>query len=95
MRVTLHTYGGLTGRSAPVVIDTDQLDEAARNELQRLISAAAAAPAPESVPDTLRDAQSYEIIVQDGDQTTVLEATDGGVPADFAELRDWLRDHTA
>ncbi len=47
MRVSLDTYGGLAGGTggAPVVVDTDKLSEEARNELRRLISAAAAAAA--------------------------------------------------
>ena len=100
MRVSLDTYGGLAGGvgGAPVVVDTDELSEEARNELRRLISAAAAASSrdePElAAAEQLRDAQTYEITIDDDDgNSAVLQATDGSVPEEFAQLRDFLRIH--
>ncbi|MGE2731261.1 protealysin inhibitor emfourin [Mycolicibacterium vaccae] len=94
MIVSLRTYGGLTGglgRPAHVV-DTADLDDTARTELQRLV--AAAVGAPRSTPnDQVRDAQTYEIEIEDRGTTTVLEAADGSVSPEFAALRDWLRNH--
>ena len=99
MRVSLDTYGGLAGGvgGAPVIVDTDELSEEARNELRRLISAAAAASSrdePElAAADQLRDAQTYEITIDDDGNSAVLQATDGSVPEEFAQLRDFLRNH--
>ena len=99
MRVSLDTYGGLAGGigGAPVVVDTDELSEEARNELRRLISAAAAAArrdGPEvAAADQVRDAQTYEITIDDEGNSAVLAATDGTVSEEFAQLRDFLRNH--
>ena len=99
MRVSLDTYGGLAGGvgGTPLVVDTDELDEEARNELRRLVSAAAAAASrggPElAAADQLRDAQTYEITIEDDGNSAVLAATDGSVSEEFAQLRDWLRSH--
>jgi hypothetical protein len=97
MRVSLQTYGGLTGgvgRPAQIV-DSGELDDEDRQELHRLVAAARAQSRAAGPPDTeqLRDAQTYEITIDDGADSVVLEATDGSVPADFAQLRDWVRDH--
>ena len=44
MKVTLNTYGGLTGGvgTPPVAVDFDKLDESAQSELRRLVAAATA-----------------------------------------------------
>lgn len=97
MKVTLRSFGGLAGglgRPA-FVVDSTELAEHDRAELQRLVTAAVAGssaqpgPAAESFPD----AQTYEITIEDAGAPVVLEATDGNVPAEFAQLRDWLRHH--
>ena len=99
MRVSLDTYGGLAGcvGGTPLVVDTDELDEEARNELRRLVSAAAAAASRGgpvlAAADPLRDAQTYEITIEDDGNSAVLAATDGSVSEEFAQLRDWLRSH--
>lgn len=93
MKVSLSTYGGLMGglgRSAQVVDDA-QLDDAAKAELRQLVAAAVASPAPRQETGQLRDAQTYEIQIEDDGKVVTLEATDGGVPQAFAELRDWVR----
>ncbi|MBH0780685.1 protealysin inhibitor emfourin [Nocardia bovistercoris] len=100
MRISLDTYGGLTGGfgNPSVVVVTDRLDGHARAELDRLIRAAVATrhrPAPEADSDRSRDAQTYEITIDAADaETVVLSAVDGNVSEEFARLRDWLRDHS-
>jgi hypothetical protein len=96
MKVSLNIYGGLVPRlQAPDhVVDSNELAEHDNKELHRLVSAAMASAAPpEAGDDLLRDAQTYQITVESDSATTVLEATDGGVPDSFAALRDWLREH--
>jgi hypothetical protein len=96
MKVSLNIYGGLLPRlGAPDhVVDSDGLAEHDSKELRRLVSAAmASAAAPQTDDDLLRDAQTYQITVENGSATRVLEAADGGVPEAFAALRDWLREH--
>jgi Emfourin len=75
--------GGL-GQPAHVIDDADKL------ELRRLVAAAAATPARPQATEQLRDAQTYEIEIEieDHDKSSTLEATDGSVPKEFAELRD-------
>jgi len=100
MKVTLNTYGGLTGGvgTPPVAVDLDSLDENAQNELRSLVAAATAerestrsvTPRAQPAPD----AQGYEITIEDEHgRPIVLEAADGSVPAEFAQLRKWLRTH--
>ena len=78
-------------------ITLNELDEEARNELRRLVSAAAAAASRGgpvlAAADQLRDAQTYEITIEDDGNSAVLAATDGSVSEEFAQLRDWLRSH--
>jgi emfourin len=98
MRVSLSTYGGLLpqlGGTAHVV-DSDELAEHEKEELQRLVSAVIAdtsAASSSAGSDLLRDAQTYQITIENSCATRVLEATDGSVPEAFAALRNWLRDH--
>ena len=96
MKVSLNTFGGLLPRLGEPsnIVDSDELAEHDNRDLHRLVSAAMACTAyPPAGDDAVRDAQTYQITVQRGSETTVLEATDGGVPDAFAALRDWLRDH--
>lgn len=97
MRVSLSISGGLLPHfGAAHVVDSDELTEHDREELRRLVSAAVATTSPASPrarSDLLRDAQTYEITIENDGTTTVLEATDGSVPAEFAALRNWLRNH--
>lgn len=96
MKVSLNTYGGLSPRlgAPPRVVDSSELADHDHQELQRLVSAAMASAASGSADsDLLRDAQTYQITVESGLATTVLEASDGSVPDAFAALRNWLREH--
>ena len=95
MKVSLRIYGGLAGglgRQAKVVDDA-QLDAAEKAEVGQLVAAAIASPAQSPDSGQLRDAQTYEIQIEDDGNVTTLEATDGSVPPAFAELCDWLRNH--
>jgi hypothetical protein len=96
MKVSLNIYGGLLPRLGATdhVVDSDELAEHANQELHRLVSAAmTSAAAPQTNDDMLRDAQTYQITVENDSATEVLTAADGGVPEAFAALRDWLREH--
>ncbi len=92
MKVSLSTYGGLMGgvQRPARVVDDAQLDDAGKAELRKLVAAALASPARPQETGQLRDAQTYEIQIDDGGKPVALEATDGGVPPAFAELRDWI-----
>ena len=96
MKVSVSTYGGqaATVKRPPLVVDSAALGDEGKDELRRLV--AAAAQACEQVPDgpgSARDAMSYAITVEDEGISRVLEATDGSVPAEFAELRRYVRNH--
>ncbi|CAN5652878.1 hypothetical protein BH09ACT7_BH09ACT7_19380 [soil metagenome] len=93
MKVSLRTYGGLAGglgRSAHIV-DEAVLDDADKADLRRLVAAATATSVRPQETGQLRDAQTYEIDIDDDGRSVTLEATDGAVPPAFAELRDWVR----
>jgi hypothetical protein len=94
MQVSLRTYGGqMGGLGQPAhVIDDERLDDGDKLELHRLVAAAVAEPARGQATEQLRDAQTYEIEIEDNGKSVTLQATDGSVPSAFAELRDWLRD---
>lgn len=94
MKVSLRTYGGqMGGLGHPAhVVDGAELDDDDKRELHRLVAAASADPARSQATEQLRDAQTYEIEIEDNGNSVTLEATDGSVPQAFAELRDWLRD---
>ena len=93
MKVSLSTYGGLAGGLGrpSKVVDDGQLDPDGQAELRALVAAAIAATGQGNRSGQLRDAQTYEIVVEDGGKVVTLEATDGDVPPAFAELRDWMR----
>jgi len=95
MRVSLTISGGLLPHlGAAHVVDSDDLTEHDKHELQRLVSAATAtAAAPPARSPLIRDAQTYTISIENAGATTVLNATDGSVPEEFAALRNWLRTH--
>jgi hypothetical protein len=96
MRVSLSTYGGLLpGSGAAHVVDSDELTEPDNEELHRLVSAATATTSAASPagPGLMRDAQTYRITIDNDGATTVLAATAGSVPKEFAALRNWLGDH--
>ncbi|WP_028045565.1 protealysin inhibitor emfourin [Cellulomonas sp. URHE0023] len=97
-KVTLQTAGGMAAPFAPppTVVEADDLDEAAQQDLHQLVKAADARDpaADDDGPGLRRDAQSYEITVEDTDgSVVVLSAVDGAVTPQFAQLRDWIRDH--
>jgi|KBSMisStandDraft_5_1062788.scaffolds.fasta_scaffold86951_2 hypothetical protein len=95
MKVSVRTYGGLMGGlGQPAhVIDDAGLGDSEKAELRRLVAAAATTVTRPRSTEQLRDAQTYEIEIDDDGKVVTLEATDGSVPPGFAALRDWLRDH--
>jgi hypothetical protein len=94
MKVSLRTYGGLMGGlgNPAHVIDDADLDDADKLVLRKLVAAASTTPARPQATDHLRDAQTYQIEIEDQGKSASIEATDGSVPQAFAELCDWLRD---
>jgi len=92
-RVVLETAGGVAAIVAAraMVVDDGDLDDDGRRRLGELVAAAGDTQADDE-PGERRDAQTYQITVEDPDgPSLVLSATDGSVPAPFAELRDWIR----
>ena len=97
-KITLVTVGGMSAAFAapPTVVHENELDDDARNHLQKLVAAAddESARAEADEPGPMRDAQSYEISIEvDDEPAVVLSATDGSVSPEFAQLRDWIRDN--
>ncbi len=95
MKIKLETFGGLAGGLGrrPSEIDSAELPESDRDTLRRLVSAAVSAEPPRIGRSAVPDAQTYEITIEDGGRTEVLQAGDGNLPAAYAELRNWLRAH--
>ena len=101
MKVSLRTYGGQAAtinlNRPPHVVDSEDLDDDGKKELQSLVSAATRANAKSVAtspgPGTVRDAMSYAITIEGDGKSEVLEATNGNVPEEFAELRNFVRKH--
>jgi hypothetical protein len=104
MKVTLTTHGGLAATInlglPPRVVNTDDLPEAAAEELADLVAAAKAAepvkaPADAAGPRRAPDEMSYTITLEKGDHRVVLTATDTTMSREFSALLDWLEQHFA
>jgi hypothetical protein len=96
MLVMMETHGGYAAgiRRAPIVVDASTLSPEAREELARLVEAVQSNSAqPERDSRRMRDAMSYTITITDNDRDVVLEADDGAMPSEFADLRRWLQRH--
>jgi hypothetical protein len=101
MKVSVSTYGGQAAtfnlNRPPHVVDSADLGQEGQDELRRLVTAATQASGKSGStppgPGPARDAMSYAITIEDDNNSEVLEATDGSVPAEFAELRNFVRKH--
>jgi hypothetical protein len=94
VRVSLTTRGGLAAAvnaaAPPIVVDTATLTAEQAHELRRLVRAAEAAPTGRA--DTAaRDVQSYTVVVDEEGRTTTVRARDTAMPAEVADLIDWIR----
>ncbi|NMO49750.1 hypothetical protein HH310_00860 [Actinoplanes sp. TBRC 11911] len=96
MRVVLATHGGqaaaINMRLPPRVLDSDRLPAEATAQLRDLVTAARAEAAPEKSGNA-RDAMSYTITVEDGDDSTTITASDTAMSPAFAALLTWLQTH--
>jgi hypothetical protein len=92
MKVSVSTYGGQVAtfnlNRPPHVVDSADLGQEGKDELRRL--GTAATQASEKSRST---ASSYAITIADDGKSEVLEATDGSVSAELAELRNFMRKH--
>jgi hypothetical protein len=101
MRVTLTTHGGLaaaiTRRLPARVLDTENLPPGEAAELRRLVAAATTdAPRPAPTGSTpARDAMTYTITADDGEQPTTITGSDTEMSPAFAALLAWIEQHTA
>lgn len=100
MRISLHTQGGFgffPGRSAPVIVDTAELDAAEADRLEDLVRRARlrGRPEPGAARVQLPDARRYVLAVEDAagrDTVSVDEPIDDPALADLiSELRRHAR----
>jgi hypothetical protein len=96
MKVSLNTYGGIAATTkaarGPDVVDSADLGSEVKEELDRLVDAARR-KAPKTTQPSRPDAMSYAITIEDADQSDTIEAADGDVPEEFAQLRSFVRQH--
>ena len=96
MKVSLTSRGGhmagLNMSRPPQVINTDDLSASDAQRLMRLAEQAKTAGGAAPTGGGLRgDAMSYTIELQDGDDKTVLSATDDSMGGAFGDLFDFLQ----
>jgi hypothetical protein len=96
-KISLSEHGGLAaglrlGRPARV-LDSADLPPALRSELDALVSAARRTQAAPAGAGRARDAMSYAVTVEDGDENVLLTGTDTQSSPEFDALVRWLRDH--
>jgi hypothetical protein len=87
LKLVLEISGGLlpTAASRRHEVDTAELPQALRAQVEELVNTILAAPRPKLNP-AKRDARSYELTIRrDGSEETVT-AEDGSVPAPFRSL---------
>jgi hypothetical protein len=97
VKVSVKGHGGQAaalrvGRPATVV-DSSSLPADQARELAELTAAALAEEPAAAAPDRSRDAMSYTIEVDDGDQVVALRRSDTAMSPAFAALLGWLRAH--
>ena len=88
MRVTLGGFAATAGFPAREVDDAD-LPPHQADELSRLVDRAAREGYPGADP-ALPDAMTYQVTVDRGSDSAVLEQSDGAMTPGFSALLDWL-----
>jgi hypothetical protein len=94
VKVTLIESGGLAAgmRRPPRTVDTANLSAAEAAELERLVAAVEAAPAPSAGPGRARDAMSYTIKLEaPGKAPATITRSDTDLTAAFGDLLAWIK----
>src|SRR5690349_2666241 len=98
MRLTLNTRGGIAAaiRQPPRVLDSSGLDATLASRLDHLLDIAKAAATGEAQPSRrIPDAMHFTITVEkDSGATQVIQASDDNMPQGFANLLDFVMEHT-
>lgn len=98
MRVALASHGGqaaaINVRLPPRVLDTESLPPGEAAETRSLVAAATTEGGGTGRSERARDAMSYTITIEDGDDSTTITASDTAMPPAFAALLRWVQTHT-
>jgi len=98
MRLTLNTRGGIAAaiRQPPRVLDSSSLDAGLASRLDHLVeSAKAVTPTTAGPAHHTPDAMSFTITVEkDAGLPHVLQASDNDMASEFADLLDFVMEHT-
>ncbi len=93
MKVQFVQSGGFVGAVKGCELDTASLDPDQAQELERLVRGSGIANSGESLSDTGRDLQQYEITIEDGDQRIAVTLDDETLPQSAKALVGLLKKH--
>lgn len=92
MTVSFERSGGFTGRQLNYRVNSDELSEADRNELEQLVDAAGFFDLPDTIqaPPGAADAFQFKIALEDGDRKHAVEVDQTVAPEQLKPLLRWL-----
>jgi len=95
MKITLAQHGGQAAgillKRPPLVLDMATLEASKAAELKGLVTAAMAAPPPDTRSGKARDEMSYTVTVKDGGNENMLSQSDTSMSPEFGKLLAWLQ----
>jgi hypothetical protein len=93
MKVRFVQSGGLLGAIKGCELETSQLAVDDAQELQRLVEASQFTESGESLSDSGRDLQQYEIVIEEGLSKVSVMLDDSTVPQTARPLLGFLKKH--
>lgn len=93
MIVSFERSGGFTGRELKVAVNSDELPEAERNQLEQTVKVAGFFDLPEKIgpPRSGADVFQFTITVEDGGRTHTVEFEQTATPEKLQPLLRWLQ----
>jgi len=92
MTVTFERSGGFAGRQLRYRVNSDELSDADRNQLQQLVDTPGFFGLPEQIkaPPGAADVFQFTITVDDGDRKHTVEVDQTVAPKNLKPLLQWL-----
>lgn len=92
MNISFERTGGFAGRQLKYRVNSDELSQADRNDLEQLVNAAGFFDLPEQIkaPPGAADVFQFNITLEDGERTHTVEVDQTVVPETLKPLLQWL-----